>query len=171
MNDNGTQNYVLDANVFVEAHRRYYAFDLCPGFWECLLHHHADTRLVSIDRVRNEIYAGDDLEKWVKKTAPSALFASTQDSAVADQFGAMMAWVQSNAQFKPEAKAEFAQVADGWLAAYAKVNGNTLVTQEEYAPAAKKRVPLPNVCKQFGVDYVDTFARLRDLRACFFWDA
>ena len=79
--------------------------------------------------------------------------------------------LQSNAQFKPEAKAEFAQAADGWIAAYAKVNGNTLVTQEEHAPDAKKRVPLPNVCKQFGVDYVDTFAMLCDLRASFFWDS
>ena len=44
MNANGTQNYLLDANVFMEAHRRYYAFDLCPGFWECLLHHHRRRR-------------------------------------------------------------------------------------------------------------------------------
>jgi len=25
--------YILDANVFIEAYKRYYAFDLCPGFW------------------------------------------------------------------------------------------------------------------------------------------
>ena len=169
MNADGTQCYVLDANVFMEAHRRYYAYDLCPGFWECLLHHHSGMRLISIDRVRAEIYTGDDLENWVKNAAPSTLFGSTRDAAVATQFGAMMAWVQNNSQFKPEAKAEFAQVADGWLAAYAKVNGYLLVTHEEYAPEAKKRVPLPNVCKAFDVGYVDTFAMLRSLRASFVW--
>ena len=28
--------FVLDTNVFIQAHRRYYAQDVCPGFWECL---------------------------------------------------------------------------------------------------------------------------------------
>ena len=26
--------YLLDSNVFIEAKNRYYAFDICPGFWE-----------------------------------------------------------------------------------------------------------------------------------------
>lgn len=29
--------FVLDTNVLVEAHRRYYAFDLVPGFWDALV--------------------------------------------------------------------------------------------------------------------------------------
>ncbi len=28
--------FVLDSNIFIEAHRRYYAFDICPGFWDSL---------------------------------------------------------------------------------------------------------------------------------------
>ena len=83
--------YCLDANVFMEAHRRYYAFDLCPGFWECLLNHHSGARLISIDRVRDEIAAGDSLEAWVKTATPKGLFASTRDPAVIAQFQAMMA--------------------------------------------------------------------------------
>lgn len=161
--------YVLDANVFMEAHRRYYSFELCPGFWECLLHHHSEARLISIDQVRDEIFAGDSLEAWVKAAAPKGLFASTRDPAVAAHFQAMMAWVQSEPQFQPGAKAEFAQVADGWLAAYAKTHGHVLVTHEEYAREARKRVPLPNVCRQFNVDYMDTFAMLRKLDARFLW--
>ncbi|MBF0147506.1 MAG: DUF4411 family protein [Magnetococcales bacterium] len=27
-------DYLLDSNVFIEAKNRYYAFDICPGFWE-----------------------------------------------------------------------------------------------------------------------------------------
>ena len=30
--------YLLDTNVFVEAYRRYYGLDLCPGFWDSLTH-------------------------------------------------------------------------------------------------------------------------------------
>jgi hypothetical protein len=80
-----------------------------------------------------------------------------------------MQWVQAQAQFRPEAKAEFAAVADGWLAAFTQARGHVLVTHEEYAPDARKRVPLPNVCEAFGVDYLDTFTMLRALDASFSW--
>ena len=166
----GTRRYVLNTNVFVEAHRRYYAFDICPGFWTWLLHHHEASHLISIDRVRIEVSTGDALEQWVKYTAPLDFFDSTQDPAVIAQFSSMMAWVQSSNQYLPVAKAEFAEAADGWLAAYPKAHGYVLVTHEEYAAEAKRRVPLPNVCKQFDIDYVDTFAMLRDLDARFLWE-
>jgi hypothetical protein len=47
--------------------------------------------------------------------------------------------------------------------AYAAVNGLTVVTHEEYAPAAKKRVPMPNVCLEFDIPYVNTFEMLDEL--------
>ena len=160
--------YVIDANVLMEAHRRYYAFPLCPGFWDCLLQAHKAGHVVSIDKVRNEIQPGDDLHKWVKSSVPAAFFASTQDSAVLGNFSGLVGWVQGNLQFKPEAKAEFAQVADGWLVAYAQAHTNhVVVTMEEHAREAKKKVPLPNVCLEFEVLYTDTFAMLKDLDAKF----
>ncbi|TVQ94239.1 MAG: DUF4411 family protein [Chromatiaceae bacterium] len=164
------RTYLLDTNVFVEAHRRYYGFDICPGFWHWLLHHQQANHIVSIDRVRQELKTGDVLDQWIKDTAPSDLFHSTQDAAVIAHFASMMGWVQASTQFKPAAKSQFANVADGWLAAYAKAHGHVLVTHEEYAPDAKKSVPLPNVCKQFGIQYLDTFAMLRELQARFLWE-
>lgn len=119
----GNRTYLLDTNVFIEAHRRYYAFDICPGFWDWLLHQQEVSRAVSIDRVRGELATGDTLEEWLKATAPPALFRSTRDPSVVSSFAAMMAWVQGNPQFLTVAKAEFAQVADGWLAAYPEARG------------------------------------------------
>lgn len=58
------KKYLLDANVFIEAKRRYYAFDLCPGFWDCLVSHHQGDRIQSIDRVKQELERGDDLLQW-----------------------------------------------------------------------------------------------------------
>jgi hypothetical protein len=168
--NNAAPIFVLDANVFMEAHRRHYAFEICPGFWNCVIHHHHAMRVISIDRIRDEITAGDALEEWAKKTAPKSLFASTAVPAVVANFAAMAQWVEGQAQFKREAKDQFAQVADGWLAAYARAHPNhVLVTHEEYSPDAKKRVPLPNVCRQFGVDYTDTFAMLKQLKTRFDW--
>ena len=164
--------YVLDTNVFVQAYRRHYAFEICPGFWDCLIHHHEAGRIISIDRVRDEILAGDALEEWIKASAPSSLFPATADAAVVQNYAEMVRWVQANSQFQSEAKTEFAQVADGWLCAYAKANAqHTVVTHEELSPQARRRVPLPNVCQHFGVDYIDPFSMLKDLEVRFQWSA
>jgi hypothetical protein len=159
--------YLLDSNVFIEAHRRYYAFDLCPGFWDSLQQHHDHGRVLSIDKVRSEMGTGDILDHWVEQTAPATLFATTQTAPVVAEFTTIVRWVQNNLQFLPEAKAEFADVADGWLAAYAKAHSYTVVTQEVHRPEQRNRVPLPNVCLQFGVPYTDTFTMLRTLGARF----
>ncbi len=161
--------FVLDTNVFIEAHRRYYAQDLCPGFWDCLTYYCGEGRVLSIDRVRAEILSSpDQLSQWINQ-APSNLFVSSAEPSVVNTFTNMMNWVQGNNQFLPAAKMDFANVADGWLAAYARVHNAVVVTQEVYSPGVRKRVPLPNVCRQFDVDYRDTFAMLRELEVSFDW--
>ena len=125
-------------------------------------------RVFSIDKVKVELLAGNDpLSRWAADRAPRTFFKGTADKAVADQFGDMVTWVQAEPQFSPEAKAQFASVADGWVIAYAKANGLVVVTHEEYAPEARKTVPIPNVCLEFNVDYCDTFAMLRALKVQF----
>ncbi len=164
--------YVLDANVFVQAHRRHYGFDVCPGFWKFLVSKHVEGLVISIDRIRDEIAAGDKdaLETWAKDTAPKSLFATTADPNVAANFAAIMQWVESQMQFRREAKDEFARVADGWLVSYAMAHpGHVVVTHEEFAADAQKRVPLPNICKKFSVPYVDPFIMLKELQASFEW--
>jgi hypothetical protein len=162
--------FVLDANVFIQSHRDHYAFDIVPGFWKCLLEQHDAGTLVSIDRVKDEVLAGgkdDALEDWVKKSAPKTLFASTKDAKVAKAYGEMMNWVQASAHYTDVAKRIFAANADGWVAAYAKVNGFVLVTHEKFNAEKKKEIPLPNVCKQFDVECILPFEMLRRLRVQF----
>jgi hypothetical protein len=160
--------YVIDSDVLIAAHRRYYGFSFCPAFWDFLLRQHSDGRLFSIDRVHAEITPGDELADWAKNSIPPSFFASTQDQVVIAAYTTMEQWVQGESQFMPAAKAEFAGVADGWLAAYAQAHSDRiLVTNELHSPNAKARVPLPNVCRQFGVPYIDTFGMLKDLGARF----
>lgn len=155
--------YVLDANVFIEASRRYYAFDLAPRFWESLLQHAASGRVRSIDRVKQELERGKDkLAGWVESNFSDA-FASTDEPDVIQSFGEIMTWVQAQSQFSAAAKADFANAADGWLVAYAKAQGGIVVTQEVPAPDARNRVKIPNVCQAFNVPFVDTFEMLRGL--------
>ena len=75
--------------------------------------------------------------------------------------------VNSNSQYFAYAKSKFASSADGWVAAYAYTIGATVVTQEVFKPDIKKRVPLPNVCDDLEVEYMNTFELLRELDVVF----
>jgi hypothetical protein len=161
--------YVLDANVLIEAKRRYYRFGLCPGFWDCLSWHYKQGTVRSIDRVKKELDIGkDELTRWAKKGAPAGFFAATTDKATAGVYGEMVAWAHAQPHFLPPALTEFAMAPDGWLVAYAKANGLVLVTHEVFSDA-RNEVKIPNVCKAFDVAYVDTFDMLEDLKTVFTW--
>lgn len=173
------KQYVLDANVFIEAHQRHYAFDICPAFWDALLQQHDLERVFSIDKVKSEIvkakgnakdqddFQEDKLSNWARVQAPSTLFKETTGNDTVEAFSMMVKWVQNEQQFTQNAKAEFASVADGWLIAYARANNLVVVTHESYRPEAKASVKIPNVCLEFGVDYCNTFDMLRELKAQF----
>ena len=160
----GDPVYVLDANVFIEAARRYYAFDVAPAFWNVLIHHAAQGRIKSIDKIKQELERGnDELADWIKKGNMTDAFDSTDQEDIIQQFSEIMKWVQSQDQYFDAAKAEFAGGMDGWLVAYAKVNNYTVVTHEVYARDVRNRIPIPNICRAFDIQYTDTFEMLRVL--------
>jgi len=162
--------FLLDANIFIEAKRRYYAFDLCPGFWESIKALHEDKRLYSIDRIKDELEkGGDDLAEWACKEMPAACFLSTDNESITGCYGQIVSWVSEQDQFLDAAKAEFASDPDGWLIACACARQLAIVTHEVYSPDAQRRVHIPNVCRQFGVEYFDTFKMLRELHVRFHW--
>lgn len=162
------EKYILDANVFIEAKRRYYAFNLCPGFWDSLLHHNSMGNLESIDYVKKELLEGkDDLATWSKKI-PS-LFASTDNKFVLTDYGAIIQWTQSQEHFRDAAKSEFASGVDAWVVAYAKANNATVVTQEVSAPKSRKDIKIPDVCNHFDIKYTNTFDMLQKLGISFYW--
>jgi hypothetical protein len=162
----GSEIYLLDANVLITAHRSYYAFDICPGFWEAVKAAHAAGRVYSIQRVLTELRRGTDaLVDWVENELPDGFFLDDSDAGVIAEYAPMMQWVQAR-DYHPAAKTKFASDGDGWLIATAKHEGQMLVTHETRSDA-KARVPMPNVCDQFGVRYCNTFEMLRAL-ACSF---
>ncbi len=160
---NAPPSYLLDANVFIEAARRYYAFDLVPRFWTSLEQLAQEGRVRSVDRVKQELVKGHDrLAEWAARDFVHG-FASTDTAEVLAEFRRVIAWVTAQAQFSDAAKQQFASGADGWLVAHAKANGGVAVTQEQLSVDVRRRVPIPNVCKAFAVRYVDTFEMLREL--------
>lgn len=164
------ESYVLDSNVFIQAHRKFYAFSICPGYWEALCWHRTNGRVRSVDKVGDELeHGGDALWDWARDSFGAEGFCNT--AVAAEVFGTMAAWVQGQNQFTPAAKAEFMGVADGWLCAFAKANGSVLVTLEEHKPDAKGKVPLVNVCKAFDVETITPFEMLRRLGIRLSWQS
>jgi hypothetical protein len=177
MNDAAPANavtYVLDSNIFIEAKQRYYAFDVCPGFWAALVWQHGQGRVVSVDRVKAELEDfTDELSTWVATTMPAECFFDTDMDAVTSAYAEAIAWVMAQAQFSEAAKAEFAAAenADAWVIAFARAMDATIVTHEKLNPAIRRKVPIPNVCDALNVPYVDTFEMLRKLSTRFSWQA
>ena len=161
--------FLFDANAFIEAKRRYYAFDLCPGYWDAVLGWHAQQRILSIDHVGVELQKGnDDLKAWAA-AAPTSLFADSGATETIGVYAQLQTWAAAQAQFLPQAKADFASKADAWLIAHAKANGLVLVTHEVFAADARSRIPMPNACKAFQVEHATTFDALRELGVKFTW--
>ena len=157
--------YLLDSNVFIQAKRQYYAFDIAPAFWQALISLADSGNVKSIDRVKNEIDRGkDDLSIWINGEFRDA-FATTDDPEVLAAYSDIIAWSQKQIQFSDAAKAEFARLdnADAWVVACAVAYEYVVVTHEEFKRDARQRIPIPNVCLEFGVSYIDTFQMLRAL--------
>ena len=164
------QPFVLDANAFIQPHRRFYPFEVCPGYWQALKWHHKQSGVCSIDRVYEELERGEDkLFDWVKDNLPKTFFASTADLEVVTWYRKIAEWVNAEPQFFPRAREEFASGADGWLVAFAKARSGVVVTLEEFDPNIHTGVPIPNLCKAFDVDYITPFEMLARLDVKLSW--
>ena len=58
---------------------------------------------------------------------------------------------------------EFIDSADLNLIAYAMATEATVVTREQPAPDAKRKIKIPDACIAFGVDWTDPFSTYRAL--------
>lgn len=163
--------YVLDANVFIGAHRGYYAFDIVPSFWNTLVNLAGSSKICSIDKIQQEIInpqdkEPDELHQWTSENFRT-YFESTDAFDVLQNYGEIQRWANNEPQFTEAAKDEFARNADAWLIAYAKAKGHTLVTHEVYNADMRRRILIPVVCKKFEVECINTFKMLKDLQVQF----
>lgn len=160
-----TQNpYLLDTNVFIEAAKHYYAFDLAPSFWEELVSNAKKGCILSIDKVKAELDEKEDRPKQWTNDDFVQWFEPVYATDVLGEYDKIMKWVEES-DFVDKAKKDFADYnkADAWIVAYAKAKGCVVVTHEKYRPGRKHKIQIPNACEIFGVRSVDTFQMLREL--------
>jgi hypothetical protein len=157
--------YVIDANVFIQAHREGYPLDVFPSYWQkiALLAH--DGKIISLDKVRSEIYKNeDDLKQWCESNLPDDFFKPFESW---DKYGELMRWAGSklNTPYSQSALNTFmdAKEADAFLIAYAAANGNDIVTREISSPASRSSIKLPDAAQFFGVRTMLPNTMLREL--------
>jgi hypothetical protein len=154
--------YIMDTNVFIFAHRNIYPFDVAPSFWEQLVTKAADKILI-IEEVQNEILKGKDLlADWYSSQSSNFTILREPSQEVIDAYRKIINSVNGDEIHTQSAKQDFAMVADSWLCAYAMAYGSTLVTLETYQAGVKKKVKIPNVCKQFDIRYIDLLQFMRE---------
>jgi len=160
--------YVLDANTLIQAKNEYYAFDICPGFWDWLDAANAAGEVSSIEPIADELRKGkDDLATWA--AARRGSFFLPLDAAAHAEMTTVAAWVQQQ-DFRDDAKRVFFSGADPFLIAFAKAHGLTIASHEVHVEGQKNKVKIPTVCQALGVPCVRTFAMLRDVGAKFIFE-
>lgn len=158
--------FLLDANVFIEAKNRYYAFDICPGFWSWM-DNVCSTDVGSIVSVRDELARGDDLlAEWTADRKDAAWFLAVDDYDTQNSFAEIADHV-AHGHYTDPAIAKFLSDADSLLIAKARAIGAKVVTHELPNPQSKKRVLIPDICQAFDVPYINTFDALREFSAKF----
>lgn len=152
--------YLLDANVLIEAERSYYSAAIAPPFWEWLIGQNQRGNLASIREVYQEIQKAKEgyLKDVFVKDAPETFWVG-QTKGEVSALRKLSDWVENRQtpRFTADAKAEFLQVADYFLVARAKALGATVVTREQSAPRAVKRVLIPDACLALKVPYIEPF--------------
>jgi len=157
--------YLLDANVFIQGKKLHYGLDFCPAFWEWLILQNQHGGVYSIEKVADEILAGeDDLSDWVADRGDQ--FFLQPDDAMLPALSAVSNWV-SDGRYKQSAVNEFLQVADYYLVSYALAHEYVVVTHEISKPDRVRKVQIPDVCIGLKVKCMTPFEMLRKERARF----
>lgn len=156
--------YLLDANVFIQAKNLHYGLDFCPAFWDWLIQQNEAGIVFSIEKVADEIHAGnDELGGWAEDRGKDFFLAP--DQKLLSVLGAVSTWATSQ-DYDQAAVSTFLQIADYYLVAHALAHGFTVVTHE-IAAASTKKIKIPNACVGLSIKCMTPFEMLRREQARF----
>ena len=160
-------DYLVDANVFIQAKNLHYGLDFCPAFWDWLVEQNSAGKVASIEKVADELQAGDDeLAEWAAARCDG--FFLPPDDAVLPALTAVSNWASGHG-YHPAAVNTFLQVADYWLVAHALAHECIVVTHEVPADTTSK-IKIPNACIGLGLRCVTPYELLRREKARFVLD-
>jgi len=159
--------YILDSNFFIQAHRMSYPIDVAVSFWAKVKQLADEGKIISIDKVKSEIFKNEDeLKLWCQTNLPRDFFKDT--TQVVTAYRQVVSWAVSKSNhYLPNALAEFmdADEADAWLISFALADNDNriIVTHELSEPNRKNKIKIPDACIAIGVQYTDTIEMFRQL--------
>lgn len=165
--------YILDTNILIYPNRVSHPMDVYPSFWEKMSGVLNRKDVISIDKVKDEIYDHkDSLSDWCKDNCKSSFWASTTISIL--EYAKVQNWAQ-NKNYNQRALLDFADSknADPFLVAYAlhtkqeEKEDITIVTLEVSAPESIKSVKLPDVCIDFDIRHININDFFREIKVNF----
>lgn len=163
--------YILDSNFFIEAHRKSYPLDVAFSFWNKVKQLASEGKIISIDKVRNELYnKNDDLEKWCRANLPIDFFKNTSTSV--SSYSKVCNWaISRDNHYNENALNEFldADEADAFLVAYTldDVQNRILVTHEVSDINIKRKIKIPEACNGLNVKFLNIMDMFRGLQETF----
>ncbi len=159
--------YLVDSNFFIQAHRATYPMDVVPSFWTTVKRLADSGDIISIDKVKKEIYSQNDaLTNWCKENLSDTFFHET--ASVMNEYRKVSNWANSkSSHYVSNAISEFlaADEADAYLVAYALADAanRIIITHERSEPNGKKKIKIPEPCDELGVNYLNTIDMFRRL--------
>lgn len=161
--------YLLDTNFFIEAHHRNYPPDVVLGFWVKVKDLAHAGRIISIDKVENEIL-DPNLKRWCTANLPAGFFKST--ATIAPSYATVSSWAASKvgAPYNSTAISDFLHLtrADAWLIAYSIANGKLpIVTYEVSAPRSQRIIKVPDACSAFAITSILPIQMFRQMPETF----
>ena len=163
--------YIADSNIFIESHRKNYPIDVAHSYWEKFKQLADQEIIISIDKVKAEIYGNEDaLKQWCTASLPNDFFKDTQ--TVIGEYNRVTDWAISKSNhYLPNALNEFldADEADAFIIAYALSNPEdiTIVTHEISNPDQRNKIKIPEPCIELDVQYINLIGMFRQLGETF----
>lgn len=163
--------YIIDTNAFIESKNRWYAFDICPSFWDFMIENFAEGHSMSIRHVYDELCDGNDvLKDWINENLGKKTFVDClAEKEVMSNYRQVAEFVQND--YKENVAADFLgeSIADPWLVAYAMTHGGCIVTQETPKPS-KRKASLVDVCDHFSIHHINIIDFLHAEKARFVYE-
>lgn len=158
------KKYCLDANVLIQAWNFYYSPKFCPSYWD-VLNELGNAGTIFIPHMVYEeiVRTDDDLSRWLKQ---SSIAIREIDEKVIQCL--QMIWAANPIHKTLVDNVRGRSLADPWVIAHAMREGAAVVTKEEKVTALNaSRVKIPNVCENMGVEWMNDFGMIGELKLLF----
>ena len=163
--------YILDSNFFIEAHRVSYPLDIAFSFWNKVMGLAAEGKIISIDKVKNELFGKNDpLENWCREKLPSGFFKDK--SSVITAYQQVANWAYSRRDHYNQAAIDQfldADKADAFIVAFALFDSSerVVVTHEISNPNQRSKIKIPDAGHALGVRVIRVMDMFRELNETF----